>query len=454
MIDLKEAELRLDSFDQNERLDALHLLKKSAVRPPQTGFVNLHCHTFFSFNAYGYSPSHIAWKALQEGLEVVGIVDFDVLDGADEIRAAGEILDVKTVAGLETRVAISEYVDRVINSPGEKGVSYFIGIGVNGGPEPESKASGVWATLRSTAEKRNLSRLSKINALLGDIRLSYEKDVLPLTPLGNATERHIFLALIKKAEERFGKDRERLVDFWSTRLQEEKGSISSAMRSLPGFLELIRARLIKEISREDIGCSLKSFPPIEDVIGMIRSMGGLPTAAWLDGTNEGEKDIRSLLDFLRSKGVGVLNIIPDRNWNIQNAEEKKIKVKNLDIVIRTARDLGFPLIAGTEMNKYGQKFVDDFRTPELNPYLEDFQNGAAFVYGHAEMARIFGKGYESPWAKRALPDESRRRRFFMSAGGFIRPGWDSLSTAVGEDTKPEDLIAILKTKRGKNEKFQ
>ena len=454
MKDPKETELRLDSFDQSERLDALNLLKKSAVRPPQTGFVNLHCHTFFSFNAYGYSPSHIAWKALQEGLEVVGVVDFDVLDGADEMRAAGEILGVKTVAGLETRVAIPEYADRVINSPGEKGVAYFIGIGIGGSPEPETNANGVLATLRATAEKRNLSRLSKINALLGDIRLSYEKDVLPLTPLGNATERHIFQALIKKAEERFGKDRERLADFWSTRLKEDKGRISSAMRSLPGFLELLRARLIKEISHEDTGCSLKSFPALEEVIGMIRSMGGLPTAAWLDGTNEGEKDIRNLLEFLRSKGVGVLNVIPDRNWNIQNAEEKKIKVKNLDIVIRTARDLGFPLIAGTEMNKYGQKFVDDFLAPELNPYLEDFQNGAAFVYGHAEMARIFGKGYESLWANRALPDESRRRRFFTEAGELIRPGWGSRSAAVGEEIKPGDLIALLKTKRGKNEKFQ
>lgn len=454
MTDPTETELRLDSFDPKERLAALNLLRKSAIRPRQTGFANLHCHTFFSFNAYGYSPSHIAWKAFQEGLEVVGIVDFDVLDGAEEMRVAGEILDVKTVSGLETRVAIPEYADRVLNSPGERGVSYFIGIGIGGSPEPGTKAGNVLATIRATAEKRNLSRLSKINARLGDIRLSYEKDVLPLTPLGNATERHIFMALIKKAEERFGTDRGRLLDFWSTRLQEEKGRISSTMASPPGFLELIRARLIKEISREDNGSSPGSFPALEEVIGMIRSLGGLPTAAWLDGTSEGEKNIRNLLEFLQGKGVGVLNIIPERNWNIQNAEEKRIKVGNLDTVIRTARDLGLPLIAGTEMNKHGQKFVDDFRTPELNPFREDFQNGAAFVYGHAEMAGIFGKGYESPWAKRTLPDESQRRRFFTAVGEIMRPGWGSLSAAVGEDIEPDDLLAMLKTRRGENEKFQ
>ena len=51
--------------------------------------VNLHAHTFFSYNAYGYSPSKFAWLARKAGLAVAGIVDFDVLDGVDEFSMRG-----------------------------------------------------------------------------------------------------------------------------------------------------------------------------------------------------------------------------------------------------------------------------------------------------------------------------------------------------------------------------
>jgi hypothetical protein len=44
----------------------------------------LHAHTFFSYNAYGYSPSHFAFLARIRGLAVAGIVDFDMLDGMEE----------------------------------------------------------------------------------------------------------------------------------------------------------------------------------------------------------------------------------------------------------------------------------------------------------------------------------------------------------------------------------
>ena len=73
----------LGSFDPAERRKALERLhgmlntaQVSAV--PEVPAVNLHCHTFFSFNAYGYSPSAYAWEAKKRGLYAAGIVDFDV----------------------------------------------------------------------------------------------------------------------------------------------------------------------------------------------------------------------------------------------------------------------------------------------------------------------------------------------------------------------------------------
>jgi len=50
--------------------------------------LNLHAHTVYSYNAYGYSPTGLAWLARKEGWYALGTVDFDVLDGVDETLEA------------------------------------------------------------------------------------------------------------------------------------------------------------------------------------------------------------------------------------------------------------------------------------------------------------------------------------------------------------------------------
>ena len=70
--------------------------------------------------------------ARKAGLAFAGIVDFDVLDGADEFLAAGRLIGLKTCVSLESRVFVPEFATRVINSPGEPGVSYHMGVGFPG----------------------------------------------------------------------------------------------------------------------------------------------------------------------------------------------------------------------------------------------------------------------------------------------------------------------------------
>jgi hypothetical protein len=102
---LTELEKQLDSFDCGERKDALVKLCEKVecgelVLPQGGREVNLHCHTFFSYNAYGYSPSKFAWLGRKRGLAVAGIVDFDVLDGVEEFLEASQMLGLKGCAGL------------------------------------------------------------------------------------------------------------------------------------------------------------------------------------------------------------------------------------------------------------------------------------------------------------------------------------------------------------------
>ena len=196
-------ERQLDDFDRNQRADALTQLWRAAERgeialTAPGSDVNLHAHTFFSYNAYGYSPSKFAWLARKAGLAVAGIVDFDVLDGVDEFLDAGRLIGLKACASLESRVFVPEFANLVMNSPGEPGVAYHMGVGFS-----RSVAHPFLAEMRAAAGQRTRGMIERVNVYLDPIKLDFDRDVAPLTPAGNATERHLCEAYERKAVETF-----------------------------------------------------------------------------------------------------------------------------------------------------------------------------------------------------------------------------------------------------------
>src|SRR5512137_1286218 len=92
---IADLEKDLNSFSRNTRFDALTELVALAQQgeislAAEADVANMHCHTFFSFNAYGHSPASLAWLAKRRGFRLIGTVDFDVLDGVDELLTACE----------------------------------------------------------------------------------------------------------------------------------------------------------------------------------------------------------------------------------------------------------------------------------------------------------------------------------------------------------------------------
>jgi hypothetical protein len=219
---LSRLEKALNSFDRDRRLAALKELAPyvSQFAAPEADVANMHCHTFFSYNAYGHSPASLAWLARRRGIKLMGIVDFDVLDGVDEFLDACAMLGVRGSAGMETRVFLPEFATREINSPGEPGVLYHMGIGFTSSTPPAG-AADILADLRAQARQRNLGLIRRVNAYLSPVVLDYERDVLPLTPKGNATERHIVLAYIQAAERTV----EDPAGFWSAKLTIDRREI-------------------------------------------------------------------------------------------------------------------------------------------------------------------------------------------------------------------------------------
>jgi hypothetical protein len=412
---------QLNSFDASTRATALRELVAAAdagaiATPPPTNSANMHAHTFFSFNAYGYSPSALAWLAKQHGFGAIGMVDFDVLDGVDEFMSACATAGVRGSAGIETRVFLPEFATREINSPGEPGVLYHMGIGFTSSHVPETVAP-IAVDLRSRAAQRNREMVTRLNAHLHPISIDYESDVVSLTPGGTPTERHIVVAYLHAAEQQTDNP----TAFWSDKLAMTNEQVTATINDSPKFQNLVRTKLMKRGGAGYMQPDAGSFPRIEPFHQMIEACGALPCAAWLDGTLPGEQAIEELLTLLIDKGAAALNIIPDRNWNIPDREQKRLKIDKLYQVVALARDLNLPLNVGTEMNSFGQKLIDDFDAPEIASLRRDFMDGAYFIYGHTAMQQRYDMGYMSAWAKAALPTRRERNDFYTQAGKQLEP---------------------------------
>ena len=451
---INELEQALNSFDLATRMAALTELAALAEHgevacEPERPMVNMHCHTFFSFNAYGYSPAGLAWLAKQRGFEAIGIVDFDVLDAVEEFLDACEIVGVRGSAGIETRVFIPQFATREINSPGEPGVYYHMGIGFTSG-QVTGEAAATLAAMRARAERRNRDMLARLNAHLAPVFIDYEADVLPLTPAGNATERHMLVAIIRKAAEKMNDGPEAapapaLIAFWAEKLGATPEQIRATIGDYAKFSNLVRGKLMKKGGVGYVVPTPTSFPTVEEYHSFIQACGALPTATWLDGTSAGEEAIDELMGLLIEQGAVALNIIPDRNWNIADPATRALKVRKLHEIVALAAQLDLPINVGTEMNAPGNKLVDDFDVPEMAPVRQAFLDGARFIYGHTVMQRALGLGYQSDWAQQHLPTRRERNAFYQALGYRVPPGKIGMAKlrALHADSTPAAILQEL-----------
>lgn len=421
---IEKLEQQLDSFNSTERQNALAQLwdlakaGKIEIVEPKTD-VNLHAHTFFSYNAYGYSPSKFAWLARKRGLAVAGIVDFDVLDAVEEFWAAGKLVGLKRCASLESRTFVPEFSTRVINSPGEPGIDYNMGVGF-----PRAISHPLLTQMRQTAEARNRELVRRVNAFLKPVELDYDKDVLSLTPNGNATERHICEAYSKKGD----------VNFWKEKIGDRPGDPAK-------FQALIRSKLMKRGGPGYVQPDAGSFPLLAEMNKFVLDSGAIPTITWLDGTTDGEKAIEELFEVSMCSGAAAINLIPDRNYTPGVKDEK---LKNLCDVIALSEKHGFPIIVGTEMNAPGNKFVDAFDTAELKPFVPVFLKGARIVYAHSVLQRESGFGYLSDWAGKHFKTAAAKNEFYEKLGQKLQPADEDKLRSLPATMMPEDVFAALR----------
>ena len=447
---ITELETHLNDFSISTRTSALRDLLSLAqenpgLLPAEGSAINMHCHSFFSFNAYGFSPTALVWLAKKLGLQAAGIVDFDNLDGVEEFLSGCDIAGIRGSAAMETRIFIPEFADRVTNSPGEPSISYHMGIGFTSN-KVNKKGTSILQGMRRRAERRNRNMVKRLNKYLGPVNIDYDSDVLPLTPAGNATERHILAAYINSAK-RIVKDQ---VQFWSEKLEQDPKTVRGLMEDAAAFSSAVRRKLMKRGGVSYAQPSPKNFPTAEEFHEMVISNGALPTFCYLDGTTEGEQCMEELLGLLVSKGVAAVNMIP--NLAVPNPSSdpgnKDLRKHRGGLLLRTAnlaREFDLPIHIGTEMNSYGQRQVDDLNSPELAPLRSRFIDGAYFIYGHIKLHRSLGLGYQSEWANSFLHTRSDRNSFYTRAGYLIPPGLPGIQSMkkLRATMNPQEIIKNL-----------
>ena len=300
---LTHMETELDHFDPAVRRQALSELVSMAEQgqltlPIESDVVNMHCHTFFSFNAYGYSPTGLAWLARKRGFRLIGTIDFDVLDGVDEFLDACDTAGVRGSTGIETRVFVPEFSAYEINSPGEPGVAYAIGIGFAATQAP-AEAAAILKDMRGRASQRNRDMIARLNPYLAPVGVDYEKDVLPLTPAGNPTERHLLAAYVSAAQKANSASHPsggiQWNEFWAEKLKVTSEQVAKLGQTSPEFQNLMRAKLMKRGGAGYAQPVAVSFPTLDDVNRMIIACGALPCFGWLDGLSNGEQRLSELL---------------------------------------------------------------------------------------------------------------------------------------------------------------
>ena len=436
----KQLETELNSLDSGTRRNTLQelaeLCRSRRIKiEPESGANNLHCHTFYSYNGYGFSPAFIAYLAKKSGWFAAGTVDFDVLDAVDEFKDAAELFDVRYASGMESRTFIAELADKEINSPGEPGIAYHLGLGFCGSEVPASEQPFA-ARLRRQAAERTRRIVDVVNAYLAPVQLDYEADVLRLTPRGNATERHVCQAYREKAETLFPDPATRAA-FWSGKLKlspEEAAKLLDNPVALEGS---IRSKTMKKGGPGYIVPTPESFPPVEEMNEFTLHCGAIPTIAWLNGLSAGESDPETLLKLHISKGAAMLNIVPDRNWNVSDPEKQRRLVAELNRIIAACDKFDLPIVVGTEMNAPGLKLVDDFGCAALAPHLERFVSGAAILTAHTLLAPL-GRGYLSDWARNHFATTAAKNAFFNQFGRLMTPARFRAATVWPE--APDEML--------------
>ena len=400
----KELEAELYQGTIEQRIAALGQLCAQLGPRPRRG-TNGHIHTSESFSVFR-SPTEAVWQAAREGLAVLGINDHYTVAGHEEFRRACEVAGIAATFSLEA-VAMDRDAAEAglkLNDPDNPGRIYLCGKGVTRIPPESSPEMRNLARMRAALERRNREITGKVAKLFRD-RLGVDgpswQDVVALTPRGNATERHVAYAVLRRLRELAAKQGKPLAEIITACC----GTAPPAGGDDATLQIFLRAKLLKAGAPCYVPEDADAFVSVADLRRIFLAFGSIPTYPVLGNpVLAGEQNIEALLNRLEAMGFYAVEVIPTRNTRERLAE-----------IVFTAQRRWWPVFNGTEHNTPETRpLLDPFALdPEFEPW---FRQSTALLLGHQRLVAQGEPGFVDLEGRPTIADPKARFEHFSQAG--------------------------------------
>ncbi len=406
----------LNAPTKEERLKNLSEIAKDLPKiSVNENYINNHVHTKYSFSPY--SPTYAVYKAKEQGLSSVGIIDHDSFAGASEFHEAGKILGINTGAGIEIRVDYkgTPLENRMINNPDQASVAYML---IHGIPmSMENAVNDFLQPVRKFRFERNLLMLKKINKIFSTfhIKLDMERDIVPISYYldgGTITERHLLLGIIKHIESEYVEVKK------INRFVSENLNLTLNERLLNAsevdeyyvydLLGLFKSNFIKDFYIP----ATKELIPIKDAIYFGYQIGAFPCYSYLGDVKEsvtGDKKPQKfedeyldlLFEVVTQLGIKSITYSPTRN-----SEEQLSRLQNL------AKKYDMFTVCGDDINSIRQSFI--IKSLERKEFHDLVVNSKILEVNEKLGQKDLSKCYFSNEMQAEFPTTKARNEYFLS----------------------------------------
>ncbi len=351
---------KLNAPTKEERLGNLKEVLAETVFPPKVSqYINNHIHTTYSFSPY--SPTAAVYAARMEGLCTAGIIDHDSISGAREFLEAAKLIDMPVTIGMECRVSMdgTRLEGRRTNNPDQVGVSY---MSIQSVPHDKIDVlTDFFKPYQAARHRRNRAMVEKINALLPEVGLDYDKDVLPLSEAadnGGVTERHLMYALAKKLTAQVGRGAamvNKLADMGISLSDKQKNQMLDEEYPFYEYdlLGILKSAFVPQIFID----ATDECPKLPDMVALCEKVDAYLCYAYLGDVGDsitGDKKAQKFEDdylddvfeCLKEEGVKAVTYMPTRN-----TPQQLTRLRGL------CEQYGMFQISGEDINSPRQSFV-------------------------------------------------------------------------------------------------
>jgi hypothetical protein len=280
--------------------------------------VNSHIHTPHSFSCFD-SVRHAAELAAHDGVQVLGISDFNTVEGYAEFGEACAAQHIYPMYGIEFIAFSREDKAQNLrwNDPKNPGIIYFCGKGLDNPVSFDADSRNTLAGLWKGTQDYIWQVIDKLNTVLAaksiSVTLSYN-DIRSTYAKNTVRERHVTKALFHAVAQKWpsadGQTATYRTIFGDT-------AFSGAVSDSVYMQNEIRNRLLKAGKAAYVEENIEGFLNLHDVMKLILSGGGIPCYPVLVddsiGLNEHESDPATLSSALRAQGIHAVEFIPLRN---------------------------------------------------------------------------------------------------------------------------------------------